>query len=190
MTLTVTNSILSIDSRRLRRFSLRGLFVLTALCAVATWMYREFYVPPLKQIEGLRVERSSEKSAEVLFNDGVTLQTIEHLLGNLGDGSTLWFYDSQKEALSDPGVFVTITRQDGEYFVEFSNHGWSTNWASVSRSQIVKYMWACRNDNRTGRQRYYRTSGMRLQFDAQPTVKVDQASESDILDHIRSRIES
>ncbi len=178
------------DQRRSLRFSLRGLFALTAFCAVAVWIYQEFYVPPLKQIAGLRVESSTQKSAEVLFDDGATPQTVEHLLGNLSDGSTLWFYDSQKEALSDPGVFVTITRHDGEHFAKFSNHGWSTDWVSVPRDELVKYVWACRNDNRTGRRRFYTTRGMRMKFDANPTIKLDQTSGNDIRDHIRSRIES
>ena len=176
--------------RRLLRYSLRGLFVLTTFCAVAAWIYRKFYVPPLSQIAGLSVETASDKGAEVLFDERATLQTVEHLLGNLKDGSTFWFYDSQWEALSDPGVFVTIAHHDGECVVKFSNHGWSSDWVSVPRDQVIKYVWACRNDNRKGRRRFYATRGMRFQFDARPLVKLDKDSGQHIRDYIRTRIES
>ena len=146
-------------------------------------------MPPLDKIPGLEIEKDSATSPEVLFGVNAKKETADMLVSQLKDGSTLWFYDSQRDAISDPGVFVTVARVDDHLLAKFSNHGWSTAWAEVPRDMLVDYLWECRNDNRIGVDRFYRSAGMRLHLDANPEIRIDSEATDTILEHIRSRIE-
>ena len=175
------------QKRRSFRYSLRSLLVASAVVAVVAMIYRELHVPPLNRIPGLSIETESETSPEVLFDQNATPDTVELLLSNLDEGSTLWFYDSQKEAISDPGVFVTIASLNGKLFVEFGNHGWSSDWAEIPRDELSEYLWACRADNQKGKPRFYRTAGMHLRREVHPTIRVTDEAQQSIQSHILKR---
>ena len=171
------------------RYSLSGLFLLVLASAVGIAAYRYFYyVPPLDQISGLQILGETTRRHDVVFDKQATRQTAAHLIGQLKPNTSLWFYDSLYDSPSDPGAFVEITLVEGEYMVELSNHGWSTDWFPVTHREAVDLLWECHNDNGPIRRESWMLVGMRLYRDVQVPRGINRDSEYDAAQYVRSRI--
>ena len=84
---------------------------------------------------------------DFLFSNDANEQTIVRLVSELPPDSHLMFYDGDYPSPSDPGAFVTIKRDNDQYTMRRSNHGWSKNWASISFENLVAYLSKCTNYN-------------------------------------------
>ncbi len=177
------------EKSRAVTFSLRSMLVIVFLAAIGIATYRKFYVPPLSEIEGIKILHTRKRGHDIVFDRNATSRTADHLVGQLEEQTSLWFYDSVYDSPSDPGAFVEILFYAGEYWVKLSNHGWSTDWLPVTRDEAVEYLWACRGDNGPDRKNSLLKEGMWLRQDVEPPKKLDRKLTNAALEFIRSRIE-
>ena len=143
----------------------------------------------LAKIPGLRVENEHADCVEFLFEPDAGPSAAAALVSQMPNDASLWFYDSEKEPISDPGVFVTVRRREGLLWLQFKNHGWSTDWAQVPEPDVARYVWVCREDNCVGKELFYRGAGMRWKTSAPfpGTWKCDESGEIEA--HVQSRID-
>jgi hypothetical protein len=169
------------------RYSLSGLLLLILASAIGIAAYRKFYVPPLEQIHGLQIIGEHQRRHDVAFEQHATHQTAEHLIGQLTETTSLWFYDADYDSPSDPGAFIEIIRRDNDYLIELSNHGWSSDWFPVTRQQAVDLLWACRKSNGPDRANSLLREGMRLSREVDSPRGINRDPEYHAAKYVRSR---
>ena len=169
------------------RYSQTGLLLLVLACAIGIALYRRFYVPPLDQIRGLKILADHQRRHDVAFDKHATHQTAEHLIAQLTETTSLWFYDSVYDSPSDPGAFIEVMLFEGEYVIQLSNHGWSSDWFPVTREEAVDLLWACRKSNGPDRSDSLLQAGMRLYRGAKVPNKINGDSEYQAAKYVRTR---
>lgn len=107
------------------------------------------------------MESETVDRAELLLEPDASPPAAKKRIAQMPIDPSLWSYDSDKEAISEPGVFVTVRRWAGLLWLRFQNHGWSTDWAEVSERDFVRSRWVCREDNCVGKKLFHRGAGMR-----------------------------
>ena len=84
---------------------------------------------------------------EFMFNNDANEKTITRLVSEIPPETAFMFYDEEYPSPSDPGAFVTIKKDNDQYTMRRSNHGWSKNWASISLEDLVGYLSKCTKYN-------------------------------------------
>ena len=84
---------------------------------------------------------------EFIFNNDANEQTIMRLVGELPPDTEFMFYDEEYPSPSDPGAFVTIRRDNDQYRMDRSNHGWQKKPEGISSEKLVGYLLKCRKYN-------------------------------------------
>ena len=164
---------------------------MTLVCAVVLVLVQRYYVPPLKNIVGLETIQSGGEIRAIRFEKNVTRKTVNQLVANLGDGSEIMIYDPVYDSPSDPGAFVSVVGWQGEFFLSFSNHGWSSRkLLPLTAKELEDYLWACRLDIMADSKRSYLDGKMRFNTAAGKIAEanVDRSKDAPYAAYIRERI--
>jgi hypothetical protein len=98
-----------------------------------------------RKFHGLEIQK---KDAETLFlkiNADTTEQIIDEFLTSLPNKYQVNFFDNSYPQISDPGAYVWTQRLvDDKYAYSLHNHGWSSEWKQISKSELVKYIYSNR----------------------------------------------
>jgi hypothetical protein len=81
------------------------------------------------------------------FTEEANEQTMRQLVDDLPPEVTVGFYDKDYPSPSDPGAFVLFQRDNDKYIKQQANHGWSTQWESVTVEGLVAYLLQCKKYN-------------------------------------------
>jgi hypothetical protein len=100
-------------------------------------------------IPGLTGDETSvgDKVLEFVFNGDANEQTIMRLVSELPPDIVFMFYDADYPSPSDPGAFVSVRRDNDQYRIERSNHGWQKKSEPISAEKLVGYLSKCTKHN-------------------------------------------
>ncbi len=181
--------------KRCLSFGLRSLLAFTFLCAVGIVVFQRFYVPPLSRISGLELigQPSNKDWQTVRLERDATRRTVQDLIANIKEGSSLWFFDKSYPNPYVPGAYITVSRHHGELLCEFGGHARLTEPFPVTQAEIVEYLWVCRADNQPGAIRpEYDDDGI-MTFDttaSAPRKQIERDPKYSYRLHMESRIAS
>jgi hypothetical protein len=90
---------------------------------------------------------TGESMKKFMFDKIADRQTMMQLVDKLPPEMYVVFYDQNYPSPSDPGAFVKFKRNNDQYTMQSSNHGWSKNWETVTAESLVDYLSQCSKFN-------------------------------------------
>ena len=96
-----------------------------------------------------------------------TLHNISLFLDTFPEDFQFSFFDNFYPQISDPGAYLTIQHYNNNFIYQLGNHGWSSEWKIMIKSDLIDYMYKNRgfqSDNYIEVYRRYKTflPGQRL----------------------------
>lgn len=70
-----------------------------------------------------------------------TIENISLFLDTFPDDFQFSFFDKFYPQISDPGAYVTIQSNDGNFIYQLGNHGWSSEWKAIIKDELVDYIY-------------------------------------------------
>ena len=83
----------------------------------------------------------------VALRADIPLAVVHGLIEGLPREWRLTFFDPDYPSESDPGAYVTVTRQGNRYRLRHANHGWTGFWQEQSVEDVAQYLYECRASN-------------------------------------------
>lgn len=101
-----------------------------------------------RRFAGLEIQKRDEETFFLKISVDTTKQTIGKFLSSLPDKYQLTFFDNSYPQISDPGAYVWIQRLiDDKYAYSLHNHGWSSEWKLILKSELIDYIYLNRQFN-------------------------------------------
>lgn len=96
----------------------------------------------------LEIEKKDGKTLFLKISSDTTKQKIEQFLTSLPNKYQLNFFDNSYPQISDPGAYVWTQRLTGDiYAYSLHNHGWSSEWKQITKTELVDYIYLNRQFN-------------------------------------------
>ena len=96
----------------------------------------------------LEIEKKDGKTLFLKISSDTTKQKIEQFLTSLPNKYQLNFFDNSYPQISDPGAYVWTQRLTVDtYAYSLHNHGWSSEWKQITKTELVDYIYLNRQFN-------------------------------------------
>ena len=90
---------------------------------------------------------TGESIKRFMFNNDANERTMMQLVSEIPPEMQVVFYDQDYPSPSDPGAFVAFKKDNNQYSMQRSNHGWSNNWENVTVGKLTGYLSQCSKYN-------------------------------------------
>jgi len=95
-----------------------------------------------KKFIGLKKKRRDNESIFFEINLTTTKENINEFLKTLPKNYQLNFFDNFHSQISDPGAYVWVQHINlGVFAYSLHNHGWSSEWKQIEKSNLVDYIY-------------------------------------------------
>jgi hypothetical protein len=95
------------------------------------------------EIKGLKLVEISHEGFKYTFDKATNQETVISLIQEITENKTLSFFDGKHPKISDPGVYIIVTKKEGKMFAHCDNHGWSSKWVEVKEDDLINYIMLC-----------------------------------------------
>lgn len=94
-----------------------------------------------------QTELTEPMTYEFQLDSATTKEFIGAIVDKLDAKCEIDFFDYFHPQISDPGAYVTVYKENGQFKYELANHGWSSDWKIISRDSLVDYIFKNREYN-------------------------------------------
>lgn len=92
-----------------------------------------------------------EGFCEYVVCDPIPADLATRIVSQLPADRELSFHDPLYPSSSDPGAYIDVRQNSGQYVYAFGNHGWHRGWERQSKEFLAHYLGLCLAAQRSAR---------------------------------------